>query len=129
MELKAGMTAKAELLVDKTCTADVWGSGNLEVLSTPRLIALMEQAATEVLNGRLEKGMTSVGTSIRMSHTAATPIGLTVWAEAKLLSFSGRTFEFYIKAFDEAGSIGEAEHTRAAVKIERFMEKALAKRK
>lgn len=127
MELRTGVRAKAELLVDKTCTAKVWGSGNLDVLSTPRLIALMEQAACEALSGKLEAGKTTVGTSIEMQHTAATPIGLLVWAETELVSVSGRTLEFNIKAFDAAGPIGEAKHTRAVVDVERFMEKTLAK--
>lgn len=129
MELKLGLTGKVELIVDEGCTASAWGSGLLPVFSTPRLVALMEQAACMALEGAVEEGKTTVGTRIDMQHTAATPLGMRVWAQAELTGLDGRALTFHIEAFDEAGPIGSAEHQRFVVDSARFMHKVEAKAK
>lgn len=129
MESKPGLLGKADLIVDESCTADAWGSGLLPVLSTPRLVGLMEQAACAALEGSMEEGKTTVGTRIDMQHTAATPIGMRVYANAELVAVEGRALTFRIEAFDEAGPIGSAEHQRYIVESARFMQKVEAKLK
>ena len=129
MELILGLTGKVELLVDESCTASAWGSGLLPVFSTPRLVALMEQAACAALEGVVEEGKTTVGTHIDIRHTAATPLGMRVWAQAELTGLEGRALTFHIEAFDEAGPIGSAEHQRFIVDSARFMQKVEAKAK
>ncbi len=129
MEFKPGLSGTAELIVDKNCTADAWGSGLLPVLSTPRLVALMEQAACVALEGAMDAGKTTVGTRIDIQHTAATPMGMHAYAKAELTAAEGRALTFHIEAFDEAGMIGTAEHQRFIVDSARFMQKVEAKTK
>lgn len=129
MDCRPGLSGKADLIVDESCTADAWGSGLLPVLSTPRVIALMEQAACAALADAMEEGKTTVGTRIDMQHTAATPMGMRVYAKAELVAVEGRALTFHIESFDEAGSIGSAEHQRFIVETARFMQKVEAKAK
>ena len=110
-------------------TAEQVGSGSLPVLATPVLIAWMEQAACGCCAALLEEGMTSVGTEMSMRHTAASPVGMPVTVTAELTAAEGRTLCFRVWAQDAAGPIGEGTHTRAVVRVERFMEKANAKQK
>lgn len=126
MEL-AGWKGRIEIVVQEGDTASVWGSGLLPVFSTPRLVALMESTACKAVEGTLEEGKTTVGTSIAVHHTAATPIGMRVWAEAELKEVEGRAMRFMIEAFDEHGSIGHAEHERFVIDVDRFMKKVEAK--
>ena len=113
--------------VDMSKTASTMGSGSLEVYATPALVALMEHAACEAISGMLEEGVTTVGTQMNVSHLAATPVGMTVRAEAVLTAQEGRSYTFAIEAYDAAGLIGKADHQRVAVKIDKFMARAVAK--
>ncbi len=122
------MTGKQETIVTREKTAAQMGSGSLHVFATPALVALMEKAACNALEGMLEEGVTTVGTRMEVSHEAATPVGMRVWAEARLASQEGRAYEFEITAYDECGIIGKAFHQRVAVKAARFQEKADMKR-
>ena len=105
-------------------TAIAVGSGGLEVLATPRLIALMEQAAYITLEDILEDGQTSVGTNINVDHTAASPVGIMVEIEAKVTSVRGRTIVFEVSASDESGEIGKGIHTRMIVDKEKLLTRA-----
>ena len=112
-----------ESIVREEDTASCIGSGNLDVLSTPRLVTLMEHAAYMILEDELEDGQTSVGTNINICHTSASPVGITIEIEAKIISVKGRTITFEVSASDEAGDIGKGTHTRVIVDEERFMNK------
>ncbi len=125
----AGLTGKAQGVVTKEQTAKQMGSGSLEVFATPCLVALMESAACNAIEQVLEAGSTSVGVEIHITHSAATPVGMRVWAEATLTHREGRTYRFTIQAYDQAGPIGSAEHTRVAVQAAKFQEKTDAKHK
>jgi fluoroacetyl-CoA thioesterase len=103
------------------------GSGSLEVFATPMLAALMENAAINALN--LPADQTSVGTYLEVRHIAATPVGMIVWAEARVVEVNERTVVYYIEAYDEKEKIGEAKHERVIVHIEKFMAKAQGKLK
>jgi predicted thioesterase len=122
------MTGKQEEVVTKEMTARHMGSGSLDVFATPALVALMEKAACNALSGLLEEGVTTVGTRMEVSHESATPVGMRVWAEAKLVSQEGKAYEFEITAYDECGLIGKAFHQRVSVKAARFQEKTNSKR-
>ena len=85
MPLSLGLRGRAETSVTEQNTAASVGSGSLSVFATPMMIALMENAATAAVDGFLEEGQSSVGTHMDVSHDAATPVGMKVWAEAELL--------------------------------------------
>ena len=123
-KLALGKSATASAVVNGGNTAKAVGSGSLDVLATPMMIALMEQAACECLADCLEPGQTSVGTEINISHSAASPIGVEVTATATIDAVSGRRIEFSVKANDSAGEIGKGRHIRVIVDAERFMDKA-----
>lgn len=105
---------------DLACTV---GSGDLRVLSTPMLIALMENAAMRCVAPTLPEGCTTVGGRIECSHLRPTPEGKHVHTTASLIGIEGRKLTFHITAEDERGPIGEATHIRFIVDAQRFMEK------
>lgn len=112
------------LVVDEEDLAMSVGSGDLPVLATPRMIALMEEAAATLIAAHLDEGITSVGVGLSTSHTAPTLPGATVYAEATLQETDGRRFVFAVRAYDDAGTVGEGRHERVTVKADRFLEKA-----
>lgn len=122
-----GKAATVSAVVSEGETARTVGSGSMEVLATPMMIALMERAACEALADGLTAGQTSVGTHIAVSHVAASPIGSSVFATATITSVAGRKIEFSVTANDGAGEIGRGTHTRVIVEEARFMAKAEAR--
>ena len=118
-------TATARL---KVAASDLANTLNFEpgdafppVFATSRMVALMEVAAARVLSPHLGAGEVSVGVSIEVVHTAATPPGATVTATAKYLGREGKLFLFELSAADNAGEIGKGTHKRAVVTAERIV--------
>ena len=91
------------------------------------IAALMEGAACESIAPYLAEGETSVGVSLQLFHTAATPVGMEVRAESVVTAVDGKKITFTVTAYDEAGEIGHAQHERVIVKAERFLEKTYDK--
>ena len=127
--METGIKGHAEVLVDETNIASRLGSGVVDVFATPCLIGLMEEASQTSVAPYLEEGMTTVGTKLNVSHDAATPVGMKVWADSELVEIDGRRLVFNVKAYDECGLVGQGTHERFIVRLERFMEKAGAKKK
>jgi fluoroacetyl-CoA thioesterase len=128
-ELTPGLFAEFVHTVTETDTAFHWGSSGLPVYSTPALVGLMESAAVVTLRGHLPEGQTTVGGRIEVRHLAATPVGMQVRARAELISVDGRKLTFNVQAWDEVELIGEANHDRFVINIEKFMAKAEGKGK
>ena len=127
MELKIGMIGKTEVSVDNSNTAKAMGSGSLEVFATPAMIALMEKAATLAVAECLPEGSSTVGTMINVKHIAATPVGMNVAARATLNQIDGKRLVFTVEAFDGKDKIGEGQHERFIINVEKFMAKANGK--
>ena len=129
MMIMIGTKCRLEQPVTEELTADAIGSGALPVFGTPFMAAMMENAALTALQTYLEEGLGSVGTRLDITHDAPTPIGMTVWAEAEIVSVSenGRMVEFKVSAWDEKGPVGAGTHTRAIIKNEKFLKKCNAK--
>ena len=123
MEITKGIKGKKEQLVTKDLTAAAVGSGLLEVYGTPYMIALMEETCHTSVGEYLEEGQGTVGISLNIKHTAATPVGMKVYCESELVEVDGKRLVFMVKAFDEAGPIGEGEHQRFIIENEKFLEK------
>ncbi len=85
-----GKTASVKATVNEQNTARAAGSGNLEVFATPSMIALMERASCECLAGSLELGQTSVGISVCVDHTEASPLGAEITATAVITGIDRR---------------------------------------
>ena len=127
--IPVGTKFVCEEVVTPERTAAAVGSGLLPVYGTPFMTALMENAAQSAIAPFLEEGRSSVGTHLDVFHNAPTPIGMTVHAEAEVLSVSenGKMIDFAVRAWDDAGPIGEGKHTRAVIHCERFLQKCNAK--
>ena len=124
-EPEINATAAAELLV---APADLASALSLEagdsyppVFSTSRMVALMEIAASRVLRLLLAPDEQSVGVTIDVAHTAATPLGVKVTATARYLGREGKLFVFEVVAHDSGGEIGRGTHKRAVVSTERLL--------
>ena len=127
MNVTVGMKGTAENLCEKEDTALEVGSGSLLVYATPCMAALMEGAACAAIEDGLSEGETTVGIELNLKHTAATPVGLEVRAEAEVTAVDGNTITFQLTAYDEAGKIGEGTHKRVVVSTQRFLDKAYDK--
>lgn len=124
MAIQIGDTATRQRIVTPDTLACQVGSGSVTVFATPMVAALMEGAAADLAQAALAEGLTTVGTQITVNHNAPSVEGMTVTAEATLLEIDGRTFQFSLRAWDDAGEIATGTHTRVSVKTERFLEKA-----
>ena len=129
MELNIGLKGRAETTVTPENTAQAVGSGLVPVFATPYMIALMEGAAVNAVQAALSADEGTVGTRLDVTHDAATPIGLKVWAEAELVAVEGRKLTFSVAAYDEREQIGGGTHERFIIKPEKFVARAQAKAK
>lgn len=130
--IEAGATARAELTVAQADTAEAIALGPEDsfppVFATSRMVALMELAAARLMTPQLEEGQLSVGVTISVRHNAPTPVGGRVHAVATFEGMEGKLYRFRIEAFDDAGAIGDAEHTRAIISTERLLAGAAKRR-
>jgi fluoroacetyl-CoA thioesterase len=115
------VTAERSILVEESLTAEKIGSGDVCVLATPMMIALMEAAAMEAVQPYLTEGWTTVGTKVDVDHIRATPVGDEVRAQATLVKVDDRSLEFAVTAKDGRGLIGQGLHRRFIVNHENFM--------
>ncbi len=120
MNLPAGLTGTAELVVGEQHTAPRVGSGRIRVLATPVMINLIEAAALAAVEQSLPDQHQSLGTHLDITHIAATPVGMRVRATAEVVRVEGRTVYFKVRAEDERDLIGEGTHERVVVNLERF---------
>jgi fluoroacetyl-CoA thioesterase len=126
-KIEPGLVGEATLVVETTHTASHLGSGGVDVLATPSMIALMEGSARTMVDPKLDPGQMSVGVNLNVTHLAATPTGMRVTARAEFLAVDGRNLTFKVEAHDEREKIGEGTHTRAIINLERFMARAKEK--
>ena len=125
--LELNLVGKETVTVNEENTAMAVGSGSLRVFATPALAALIEKAACNCLSGRLDEGMTSVGTVLNIKHIAATPVGMKAEATVTLTEIDGRRLVFSVSVTDEKEKISEGVHERFIVNGERFMDKVTSK--
>jgi len=116
------MEANLTFTVTEDDTAVAVGSGSLPVLGTPRLLAWCEAATCRALEGRLPPGSSSVGTSVRLEHLAASRVGEQVTVVAVVASAQGRHLGFEVEATDAVGTVvGRGTVERVVVDDERFL--------
>ena len=122
-------TANAELIVgpsDLASSISVKGGDEFPaVLATARMVALMETAAARVLQPFLGPGELSVGVTVDIIHSAPTPSGVRVIANARYTGREGKLFVFEITAHDAGGEVGRGSHKRAIVESERLVRAAV----
>lgn len=119
--LEIGLTYTSRIVVGDDNTAIALGSGDMPVLATPAMMALMENAAMLAVTTGLENGDTTVGGHIESSHLRPTPVGAEVSATATLEKIDGRKLYFKIIAQQGDVVIGEGTHLRFIVNREKFL--------
>ena len=119
-QITPGLTGTAEMVVGTSDTAPRIGSGHIAVLATPKMISLMEEAALAAVEHLLPEGKQSLGTRVDISHLAATPVSMTVTAEAEVVAVEGRKVAFTLRAHDGMDLIGEGRHERVVVTAAAF---------
>lgn len=122
--LEAGFCAEVEMTVTAGDTARAMHSGDVDVLATPRVVALCEEATCAALDGQLEPGETSVGTRVELSHLAPVAVGSTVRASATLEKNEGRRLIFSVTVSDASGLVAAGKITRVVVNEKEFLTKS-----
>ncbi len=128
MLLQPGIVNEISFPVTSARTAKSAGSGTLDVLATPVLLAFMEKAAWTAVAPLLPDDSSTVGTELHVRHTSPTPVGMEVVCRAELVRTDGRRLVFRVTARDEAGLIGEGSHERVVIQNARFLTGAQRKK-
>lgn len=124
MNIELNKTFEQNYLVKEENSAKHVGSGGLDVLSTPSLVAFMEGAASDFLDTFLSYELSSVGGNISINHLAPTLIGKTITVKGVAKEVIKEKFvTFSIEAFEGDKKIGTADHTRAIINSAKFMER------
>ncbi len=100
-----------------------------QVLATPMMIMMMENAALAAIRPYLDRDESAVGTAIDVRHLAATPVGREVRAEAEVVRVEGKRIEFKVSAHDETEAIGSGTHQRMVIDLASFNERLAKKGK
>ena len=125
--LKLGLSGVAQLAVTDLVSAKNVGSGTLDVLATPVMLAQMEKAAWTCVAPHLADGESTVGTLLNVKHLNPTPLGMELSCRAELTEIDGRRLVFWVTASDQRGLIGEGVHERFIIQEDKFMKKAVAR--
>lgn len=123
--IEIGLKHISELTVTDAVTAVKVGSGDMPVLATPMLMALMENAAMLAVRDALPEGCTTVGGHIESSHLKPSKVGDVVRAEAEVTKVDGKKIVFKVSAYSGDILLGEGTHLRFIVDREKFMSKVL----
>ncbi len=119
--LQEGLRHTSQLTVDETVTAIAMGSGDMPVLATPVMMALMENAAMLAVADHLPEDSTTVGGHISSSHLKPSKLGDTITATATVTRVDGKKIEFKVEAHCGDTLLGEGTHLRFIVDKEKFM--------
>lgn len=124
MNIKINKEFKENYLVQEDNTAKNMGSGDLDVLATPSLVAFMENAAKNYLNIFLTDELGSVGSNININHLAPTLVGKEITVQGKITEIiKEKIIIFSLGAYEEDKKIGDATHTRVIINNEKFLSK------
>lgn len=119
--VEIGATAQIVFTADALTTAVALGSGDMQVLGTPKIVALCEEAAVAAIAGSLAEGSTTVGTHISIDHLAPTAVGQAVTAAAVVVGVDGSRLDFEVSATEGELVVARGNHTRFIVDRERFL--------
>jgi len=122
-KLDVGRTYQSQTRVEEWMTAEKAGNKGVDVLSTPMLLQLVEDAAMACLAPLLDAGEISLGTHVDISHLSATPVGLIVRTEVEVIKTEGKRVEFAFAAFDEREKVADGTHERYVTTREKFKER------
>ena len=118
--IDVGASGSVELTVTSADTAIAFRSGDVPVLATPRVLALVEEAACVALEGSLPSQMTSVGVRAELDHIQATQVGATVTAVATVTGVEGRKLDFSLIVSEGDTEVARGTHRRVIARREVF---------
>lgn len=116
-----GLMGKSEMIVREKDLVSQLGGVTVQVLSTPRLIQLLEAAAIDAIREFLGPSQMSLGSLVKIRHLSPTPLGMRVTAHAILKEVDDRRLLFWVDAHDELEKVAEGEHERVLVSREKFL--------
>ena len=122
-DIKTGLSKRMQFTIRQQDSASYMGSGSLDVLASPALVAYMEQVSLELLHDFLPDYLSSVGVFISLHHTAPAKLNTSFFCEARIISIENRKIEFDIRAGNSSGELGYAKHTRFLIDKKTFMDK------
>lgn len=122
--MNTGISGAVELDVAEVDTALHLGTGDVRVLSTPRIVELCEQATVRALEGMVQEGRTSVGFRVEVTHLAPIAVGSSVVAAATLERTEGKRLVFNVTVSDRCGLVAAGKVTRVLVDRAAFLDKA-----
>jgi predicted thioesterase len=120
-KLEIGRTYQSQTRVEEWMTAEKAGNKGVDVLSTPMLLQLIEEAAVQCLVPVMGADDVSLGAYIDLTHLAPTPVGFIVRTEVEVIGVDGRRVNFAVAAFDEREKIAEGTHERYMIAKARFL--------
>lgn len=116
-KIRVGMTGRSETTVNDKNVAH----GPRKVLSTPEMVRLMEQAASNASDPHLPTGWGTVGYSLDIKHVASAGFGAKVVSTAEITGIDRRRITYRVVVRDHEKIIGEGNHDRFAVDLDKFM--------
>ena len=123
-----GLIGKSEMVVREEDLVSKLGNIDVDVLSTPRLILLLEAAAIEAIQDHMPPDQLSLGTEAKIRHLSPTPMGMKVTGHALLKKVDKNRLFFLVDAYDEKEKVAEGEHERILVSKNWFLQKVGKKR-
>ena len=126
--ISPGLDETLQETVTEDMTAASLGSGDVAVLGTPALVALVERAAVAAVVASLDAGRTTVGARVEIDHLAPTPVGSLVTLTARLEAIEGRKLRFTFEASDPGGVVARGTHLRVLVERDAFVAEAARRR-
>ncbi|MCJ7813870.1 MAG: hypothetical protein MUP34_00445 [Candidatus Atribacteria bacterium] len=127
--LKKGLKGIAQTTVNEENSAERFAKPMPPAFATPMLVSLMDLAAINAVKKNLPEGYISVATKISITHLAATPLGMTVTADATLIDIFKNRLTFQVNAFDEVEKIGVGTVERYIIDVGKFSQKMLERKK
>jgi fluoroacetyl-CoA thioesterase len=118
--LQVGMKNTLEWEVTEARTTT---RGEYKVFSTPSMTQLVESTAHQLALPHLKPGQGMVGVSVTVRHMGPTPLGKKVRAEAEIVAIDRRRVSYKVRVFDDVEQVGEAEHDRFVVDLDKYFEK------
>jgi len=125
--LKPGLAGQLSLVVTEEHTAKHLGSGSVQVLATPQMILLMEQASVAAIDHLLPEGYRTVGIGLDVRHLAPTPVGFEVRATSEVIEVDGRRLTCRVQVHDGVELVGDGIHRRAIIDVRQFAERVAKK--
>ena len=116
-----GRTYQSQTRVEEWMTAEKAGNKGVDVLSTPMLLQLIEEAAVACLGPILSADEVSLGAYVELTHLAPTPVGFIVRTEVEVIGVDGRRVNFAVAVFDEREKVAEGTHERYIIDRSRFL--------